>query len=176
MKIIDFGEAALGTKNRGRLIGTNQYRAPEITLGQHRTQEIFLLIRAMIMIKSFKGLQWTKAVDIFAAGCVIAELSSCKVLLPFTEDRQERLASFERVIHHFSYDYARIIERSNIDIFDSMDPPRVRFPTGIDGDSALKLEQQRRISNLPTLRVSVVILHMPCYMPNSVLTSFRVPN
>ncbi|KAI0713922.1 kinase-like domain-containing protein [Earliella scabrosa] len=58
------------------IIGTSAYRAPEVTL----------------------GLPWTRTVDLFGTGCIIAEVLSGQPLLPATLTIQERLASMEQVL------------------------------------------------------------------------------
>lgn len=97
---------------------------------------------------SIAGLSCTKAIDIFAAACVIIEMCSGRSLLPYSENDLERLATIQAVIGAFSYDFARSVESVRQDIFCEMDPPRIDYPKHAgDANATFKLK------SLPTVRV-----------------------
>ncbi|KAI0710046.1 kinase-like domain-containing protein [Earliella scabrosa] len=75
--VIDMSDAALIFRHGSGIIGTSAYRAPEVTL----------------------GLPWTRTVDLFGIGCIIAEVLSGHPLLPLSLTIQERLASMEHVLN-----------------------------------------------------------------------------
>ncbi|KAI0712983.1 kinase-like domain-containing protein [Cerioporus squamosus] len=71
------------------MIGTNAYRPPEVTL----------------------GLRWNAAVDMFAIGCILAELCVGQPLFPAAESIAERLKMLERVIEPIPSSMARQVQR-----------------------------------------------------------------
>ena len=76
----------------------------------------------------FLGLTWTRAVDVFAAGCVMAELYLGRGLFHYTETDIERLALIERVLGPFPRALAESTEAVKKDTFLLEGAVRVRFP------------------------------------------------
>ncbi|KAL0219755.1 hypothetical protein P9112_005408 [Eukaryota sp. TZLM1-RC] len=75
IKIIDFGSAVAEYDRRPSICCTRQYRPPEVVF----------------------GLEWSFPVDIWAAGCILAELASGKILFP-AHSNWEHLQMFEAVL------------------------------------------------------------------------------
>ncbi|TFK85001.1 kinase-like protein [Polyporus arcularius HHB13444] len=104
--IIDFGDAVIVHDRTTGIVGTNPYRAPEVTL----------------------GLPWTAAIDAFATGCVAAELYLGRPLFHYTDTDIERLALIERVLGSFPEDVAKNAERIQPGTFVLETPVHVVFP------------------------------------------------
>jgi serine/threonine protein kinase len=75
VKLIDFGGATYEHEHHSEVVCTRQYRPPEVTLGMH----------------------WGCAVDLWSAGCILAELLTGHVLFA-THDEAEHLALMERAL------------------------------------------------------------------------------
>lgn len=73
VKLIDFGGATYASEHHSEVVCTRQYRPPEVTL----------------------GMRWGCEVDLWSAGCILAELYTGHVLFG-THDEAEHLALMER--------------------------------------------------------------------------------
>ncbi|TFK81575.1 kinase-like protein, partial [Polyporus arcularius HHB13444] len=104
--IVDFGDAVILEKTGSGVVGTDAYRAPEVTL----------------------GLPWTAAIDVFATGCVVVELYLGRPVFHHTATDIERLALLERVLGPFPEHVARSVEHSHSGTFVINPAVRVRFP------------------------------------------------
>ncbi|KAI0711635.1 kinase-like domain-containing protein [Earliella scabrosa] len=74
--IIDLSDGCRREERCNGLIGSNQYRPPEVTL----------------------GLPWTESVDVFALGCVMVEVWTGVTAFPKTDTVAERLAVLTRAV------------------------------------------------------------------------------
>lgn len=86
IKLIDFGGATYDDEKKSSVVNTRQYRAPEVIL----------------------GLGWSTQIDLWSAGCIIAELYMGELLFA-TRDNIEHLALMERIVGGFS---GCLLERS----------------------------------------------------------------
>ncbi|KAI0745893.1 kinase-like domain-containing protein [Earliella scabrosa] len=77
------------------LVGSNQYRAPEVSL----------------------GLPWDKGIDAFGLGCVMAEIWIGTAIFPLTDSVVERIAAVERVVGRVSPQLVRRAGSSFADMF-----------------------------------------------------------
>jgi len=75
VKLIDFGGATFSHEQHSGIVCTRQYRPPEVTL----------------------GIRWGTPVDMWSAGCILAELYTGRVLFA-THDEAEHLAMMERTL------------------------------------------------------------------------------
>ena len=75
VKVIDFGGATSRDETHSSVVCTRQYRPPEVTL----------------------GMRWGCAVDLWSAGCILAELYTGHVLFA-THNEAEHLALMERAL------------------------------------------------------------------------------
>ncbi|KAI0713793.1 kinase-like domain-containing protein [Earliella scabrosa] len=83
--IVDMSDARIGISGQSGMIGSNQYRAPEVTL----------------------GLPWNNHVDSFALGCLMYEIRTGGMLFPWTTSSAERLFAVFKRIGPFPSDLVR---------------------------------------------------------------------
>ncbi|KAI0683367.1 kinase-like protein [Cerioporus squamosus] len=144
IRILDLGSAVCRndglTCSSGR-IGNQCYRAPEISL----------------------GLPWSSGVDVFAIGCIVAELYLGRSLFPAESmtDR-EHLATVDKLVGPFGEEYARSVEKKIPGTFVFGDEVSVLFPasevtlTAVEHAVPMKrLEDCKPLSGL----VHDVVLH-----------------
>ena len=96
------------------------------------------------------GLPWKYSVDLFGAGCVLAELYLGRILFPSTQTDMERLALLERVIGSFPLAFAKRGERSLPGTFSFGIPVRVRYQPNSE-----QCESARRLLEAVPLSVTV---------------------
>lgn len=98
IKLIDFGGATYDSdKKKSSIINTRQYRAPEVILGA----------------------TWSTKVDLWSAGCILAELYIGELLFA-THDNTEHLALIEKCIGPFPRRLlARATSKLRTEAFDS---------------------------------------------------------
>ncbi|KAJ7093649.1 kinase-like domain-containing protein [Mycena crocata] len=90
IRLVDFGSIAEGAPNFSGMVGSVGYRAPEVILKW----------------------RWTKTIDYFAIGCVIARLLTYAPLLPVSSGGTlEYIAIMDRVLGPFSDDMVATIEK-----------------------------------------------------------------
>lgn len=81
IKLIDFGSAVFGCRDRSSLVQTRNYRAPEVIL----------------------GLPWSKPCDVWSIGCILFELYSGFTLFPnFNNNNDTNLSEFASDIGHLA--------------------------------------------------------------------------
>ena len=97
------------------------------TLRLYGCYDLVLTIRFRI-----EGLTWNSAIDIFTAGCVIAELYMGTPLFPAEiQTNREHLAIVERTVTRFSTEFATRYERDCPGSFTMAGAePRIVFPSG----------------------------------------------
>ncbi len=156
--IVDFASSVSVDVVGRSMIGTNAYRAPEVTLGGH------VRVYSSRALIALLGMPWNKQVDVFSCGCVLVELCTGGPLFGPSSSVAERMKALERVIEPFSVDMAH--------------DARTRFPSlfEVDGTSVRVVaprehgttrERVRRTARLPTLSVSTCIA---CLRDRSKLT------
>ncbi len=91
--IVDLADCVTRSVAGHSMIGTNEYRAPEVSLGKECTARI----EANAYQRS-SGLLWNESVDIFSLGCVLAELCIGRRLFKRTDHVQERMLALEAVV------------------------------------------------------------------------------
>lgn len=152
LKIVDFDDAIIysGTNHRFP-IGTNRYRAPEVTLGT----VILVLIGSTVLKHVLPGMEWGPPVDVFSVGCVLAELVTGRPLFTASFDEVERVAAIEVVVGLFP---SRLVDQSrSIDknIFTKGLSPRAKFPPRyLCDDCAATSEAVARVASLTHFSVS----------------------
>ncbi|KAJ7603546.1 kinase-like domain-containing protein, partial [Mycena polygramma] len=104
IKIIDLDDAMFEGPVRRRVVGTEPYRAPEVTVGS----------------------VWSKPIDAFSFGCFIAELYKGSRLFASCATPEEQLASLERCVGLGITGYGRIAADRPI-YFTPTKPYRVAF-------------------------------------------------
>ena len=109
--IIDLSDACHVIQHGFGLVGSNQYRAPEVSLGQpvHAT--------ATHLLTLVVGLPWDKGIDAFGLGCVMAEIWIGTAIFPLTDSVVKRIAAVERVVGRVSPQLVRRAGSSFADMF-----------------------------------------------------------
>lgn len=92
IRIFDLECAVFTRRFRLTANGASHYKAPEMTIGTYT--QIF----RNAILKTRPGLQWDEKVDIFAAGCILAELFLGRSIFPASNNMVERLAVIERAL------------------------------------------------------------------------------
>jgi len=88
IKLIDFGGATFDNQHKSTVINTRQYRAPEVIL----------------------ELGWSFPSDAWSVGCIIAELTSGRLLFS-THDSVEHLTLMERTLGKFTEPMVRLTKK-----------------------------------------------------------------
>ncbi|KAI9064930.1 hypothetical protein FKP32DRAFT_1675203 [Trametes sanguinea] len=127
LMIVDLADAQFVDGCGSGRVAADCYRAPEVTL----------------------GLPWSYGVDLFAAGCVMAELHLGRGLFPRTQTDLERLAILERVLGNFPLSFAKRGESARPGTFAFGKPVKVRYRPSIeDVEAALNLVRATPLSGL----------------------------
>ncbi|KAJ6510115.1 kinase-like domain-containing protein, partial [Mycena vitilis] len=113
IKVIDLDDAVGVGRIRRWLVGTEQYRAPEVSV----------------------GCVWLKAIDAFSLACLLVELFVGVRLFGFSPTPAERLASLERCIGLGPTGYGRIADEAPW-FFTRTEPRRVLFDASTCGREA----------------------------------------
>lgn len=136
LRIIDFGLARSEREEMTGYVATRWYRAPEIML---------------------KWMHYTKAVDIWSVGCIVAEMYTHKVLFPGSD----HVNQLNRILDVTGYPSQKLLEQVNEDARNYLEknpkrPQRVNFsdyfeeitsPEAIDFiDKMLQLDPNDRMS------------------------------
>lgn len=143
MKIVDLDDSVTPGKGRRHTIGTNRYRAPEVTLGALAVDTDILFI-----CKQSIGFEWDFPVDAFSVGCVIAELACGRSLFTPSLDVLERIASLEVVVGLFPSRIIQEAKKFHKRLFNGEVPARVKFPPHRVDDEIAKSEAMARIASL----------------------------
>lgn len=85
---------------------------------------VFVVIGALSVVA---GLSWNEGVDVFALGCIIAELVMSDPLFPSLGGQIERLAAIERTLGSFPPEFAQKAALKNPHVFCGK-TGRINFP------------------------------------------------
>ncbi|TPX44539.1 hypothetical protein SeMB42_g04295 [Synchytrium endobioticum] len=124
LTVIDMGSAVFESDYHSSVVATRHYRAPEIVL----------------------GIGWTYPCDIFAIGCILAELFTGSVLIPTVDETtpEEHLYMLEVILGKFPsrimHDASQFFPRGRVD-YPKLDTRRERY---LDVKSLPKLEKALR--------------------------------
>ncbi|KAJ7197894.1 kinase-like domain-containing protein [Mycena rebaudengoi] len=120
IKVIDLDDAVRMSYVRRHNAGTNAYRAPEICAGR----------------------SWSKPIDAFSFGCLVAELALGRPVFQVSGSSAERLASMERVIGPFDSEFVKDMDDADLLFYTVGAQVKVRFDAHTYGTDAAK-----RVSN-----------------------------
>ncbi len=144
--IVDFASSTSTEVLGCSMIGTNAYRPPEVTLGEH------VRVFCSRVLRCEPGLSWDKQVDVFSCGCLLAELCTGEPLFGPSCSVAERMKALERVVEPFPPDMAENTRWRFPSLFQvNSASVRILAPRG----DVATMQRLRRISCLPTLAVSV---------------------
>ena len=147
--IIDLEDARLNTGEQYGLAGSNQYRAPEVTLGTSIGVKPFGNWYSPI---ASQGIRWNDRIDSFSVGCVLAELWKRDALFPFTDNIAERLLAIECILESLPPSLAaRVVEVSGCDL--AVEGSRTRMT--VSRTNVRQAIRYQRIKRSVTIHVSL---------------------
>ncbi|KAJ6562854.1 kinase-like domain-containing protein [Mycena vulgaris] len=142
IKVIDLDDAVATTGSRRFIVGTDRYRAPEVSV----------------------GMVWSQSIDMFSVGCVAVELSSGRPLFRRSAGTLDRLAAIERVVGLFPLSFVHAEPWVRL-LFKAGKRPTVAFESSVYGNRSFNrvasmVPLQEVVHDMVLLRLCNALLNL----------------